>query len=361
MWTSTCGGACAVLGPARRPRQGLSSLPDPPTCRTRAGDRPAATGPQQPRGQRREVRRRAVVLDLTLHRRRRDRPVQVRDGMASGGSSLSSRSCRPDGSASRRYSGTGGLAISKRLVSLINYDRRRATPAAATPSGSVRFERQSGGGPLRPPALFAAPCWCGRQRDQPPDLTQLSSTGPAVHRRGPGEPRRPPRARRASYDIAILDMKMPDGRLALGRAIGIPPGRVLLPLFRQRAMGRRPASASAYLTKPVDRVTSTLPGRGARRGREGISPRAATAASCARGRRAHCSSRRTDQPEGSGADPRLGYGRGGGGRPGGLEACVPALRRGAVDGQSAGDGRLRVAEMRAREGRDPTSAMTATR
>jgi PAS domain S-box-containing protein len=176
-----------------------------------------------------------------------------------------------DGSASRRHGGTGlGLAISKRLVSLmggsIDVDSRPGR--GSTFWFTVRLERQGEAAPVPPPSARLA----GRRALVVDDNAtnrqilrhQLGYWGLRVTAVESG-PRGLALLQQAGaggtgYDIAILDMKMPemDG-LALARAIkqdqALASVRlVLLTSFGQRGHGAEAAKIgiAAYLTKPVD-------------------------------------------------------------------------------------------------------------
>ena len=177
-----------------------------------------------------------------------------------------------DGSASRRYGGTGlGLAISKRLVSLMGgeIDVRSRPGEGSTFWFRVRLGRQAPGAVAGP---AAATRLAGRRvlvvDDNATNRQILKQqlahwgirattveSGPkalALLRQstttGPG------------YDLAILDMKMPemDG-LTLAGAIKEEPALsgvrlVLLTSFGQRGHGAEASriGIAAYLTKPVD-------------------------------------------------------------------------------------------------------------
>ena len=177
-----------------------------------------------------------------------------------------------DGSASRKYGGTGlGLAISKRLVSLMggSIDVESRPGHGSTFRFNVRFARQTAGVPREPvaPARLA-----GRRVLVVDDNAtnrqilkqQLGYWGMKVSVVDGGAKAlaalRQAAAAAAAFDLAILDMRMPemDG-LQLARAIktigSLEPLRlVLLTSFGQRGHGAEAAriGISAYLTKPVD-------------------------------------------------------------------------------------------------------------
>jgi PAS domain S-box-containing protein len=219
-----------------------------------------------------------VVLRVTLDESRDDTALvrfEVRDtGIGIDGElkpRLFQSFVQADGSASRRYGGTGlGLAISKRLVSLmggsIDVDSRPGR--GSTFFFTVRLARQAEAKPAPLPSARLA----GRRVLVVDDNAtnrqilrhQLGYWGLRVTAVESG-PRglallQQAAAAGAAYDLAILDMKMPemDG-LALARAIkqesALAAVRlVLLTSFGQRGHGAEATKIgiAAYLTKPVD-------------------------------------------------------------------------------------------------------------
>jgi two-component system sensor histidine kinase/response regulator len=177
-----------------------------------------------------------------------------------------------DGSASRRYGGTGlGLAISKRLVSLMGgaIDAESHPGRGSTFWFTVRLERQV---QQAAPAAVPPTRLAGRRALVVDDNAtnrqilkqQLGYWGMRVSAVESGAKGlallRQAAAAGSHYDLAILDMKMPemDG-LSVARAIKQDPALaavrlVLLTSFGQRGHGAEASriGVSAYLTKPVD-------------------------------------------------------------------------------------------------------------
>ena len=221
-----------------------------------------------------------VVLRVTLDESGEDAAVvrfEVRDTGIGIEPELRSRLfqsfVQADGSTTRRYGGTGlGLAISKSLVSLMGgaIDVQSRPGRGSTFWFTVRLERHALGAP--PPSAGPPARLAGRRVLVVDDnatnrqilrqqlgywglRTTAVESGPAAlaaleeaAASGPG------------YDLAILDMKMPemDG-LDLARAIKEKTSLagvklVLLTSFGRRGHGAEAAriGISAYLTKPVD-------------------------------------------------------------------------------------------------------------
>ena len=177
-----------------------------------------------------------------------------------------------DGSASRRYGGTGlGLAISKRLVSLMGgeIDVDSSPGRGSTFWFTVSFERQP---PEAAPSPGPPTRLAGRRALVVDDNAtnrqilkqELGYWGMRVSTVESGAKGlallRQAATSDSPYDLAILDMKMPemDG-LSLARAIkeesALAAVRlVLLTSFGQRGHGAEASriGISAYLTKPVD-------------------------------------------------------------------------------------------------------------
>ena len=220
-----------------------------------------------------------VVLRVTLDEPAGDAVVvrfEVRDTGIGIDPELKSRLfqsfVQADGSASRRYGGTGlGLAISKRLVALMGggIDVLSRPGRGSTFWFTVRLERQApGASPAPAPSVRLA----GRRVLVVDDNAtnrqilkqQLGYWGlrTTTVESGPKAlaALRQAAANGPGFDLAILDMKMPemDG-LALGRAIKDEPSLagvrlVLLTSFGQRGHGAEASriGIAAYLTKPVD-------------------------------------------------------------------------------------------------------------
>jgi len=176
-----------------------------------------------------------------------------------------------DGSTTRRYGGTGlGLAISRRLVELMGgeIDVSSEVGRGSTFWFTARLERQA-----REPAPAVSPARLAGLRVLVVDdnatnrqilRQQLAHWGTRVQavENGP----RALAALRATadagppFDLAILDMKMPDmDGLSLARAIKADETLrgvrlVLLTSFGQRGHGAEASriGIAAYLTKPVD-------------------------------------------------------------------------------------------------------------
>jgi PAS domain S-box-containing protein len=220
-----------------------------------------------------------VVLRVTLDEAAGDSVVvrfEVRDTGMGIDPELQSRLfqsfVQADGSSSRRYGGTGlGLAISKRLVSLMGgvIDVMSRPGRGSTFWFTVCLERQA---PEGSPAPAPSARLAGRRVLVVDDNAtnrqilkqQLGYWGlrTTTVESGPEAlaALRQAAASGLGFDLAILDMKMPemDG-LVLGRAIKDDPSLsgvrlVLLTSFGQRGHGAEASriGISAYLTKPVD-------------------------------------------------------------------------------------------------------------
>jgi two-component system sensor histidine kinase/response regulator len=220
-----------------------------------------------------------VVLRVTLDEPSGDGVVvrfEVRDTGIGIDAGLKSRLfqsfVQADGSATRRYGGTGlGLAISKRLVSLMGgvIDVLSRPGRGSTFWFTVRLERQV-------PGASAAPSPSARLAGRRVLVVDDNATNRQILKQQLGYwglrtstvesgPRALAALRQAAaagpgFDLAILDMKMPemDG-LVLARAIKDEPSLagvklVLLTSFGQRGHGAEASriGISAYLTKPVD-------------------------------------------------------------------------------------------------------------
>ncbi|HEX3177054.1 MAG TPA: response regulator [Methylomirabilota bacterium] len=200
-----------------------------------------------------------------------------------------------DVSTARRYGGTGlGLAISKRLTELmggtITVDSRvghgsefRFTLRAASAEGAVLPRRELRGAQ---PSLEGRTVLAVDDNETNRRILDayLRSWGMTVHMTGS------PREALAwveagqSFDLAILDMHMPelDG-VALARAIREHPRAATMPLLLFTSLGRREVGAdsvrfAAHLTKPIkpsqvfDAVVAALAGQPTRVDRRAPAP-----------------------------------------------------------------------------------------